>query len=128
MKSNFRIAISRYLIPITLGSVLIGCDSHDHEKIVNEYQLAPRGQETISFRPEHKLRVTFSTLMPSEDRSRCENKCIRMFYVDKHGEGEAVTSPTNATIDITPKDDNIQLTVQNLEMFPIEVKVSRFNL
>ncbi len=111
-----------------LTILMLGCGSHGHEKVEKEYQLTARGQKVISFKADHPVRVSFSTMMSTEERARCVNKCVRMLYLKKGGDGEAVSSPTSAWLEIKPESAQTEVTLQNMEVFPIKVKVTRVNL
>lgn len=112
------ILIVAILMPLT------SCNEHAHKKTVKTYQLPPRGNKIVSFKAEHTTRVAFVVELPGEQRAKCKNNCIRLKYVDSKGIGEAVTSNSNANVDIPPEKGKVIFTVENLETFPIKVIVT----
>ncbi len=108
----------------TLLIALPGCNDHSHKKTVKTYQLPPRGNKVVSFKAEHPTRVAFVVELREEERAKCKNNCIRLKYVDSKGVGEAVTSNSNANVEIPPEKGKVIFTVENLETFPIKVMVT----
>lgn len=124
IKRKMRNVFSMITLFVTLLMPLPGCNDHDHKKTVKTYQLPPRGNKIVSFKAEHTTRVAFVVELPGEQRAKCKNNCIRLKYVDSKGIGEAVTSNSNANVDIPPEKGKIIFTVENLETFPIKVIVT----
>ena len=117
-------ALLRARLVLVLLVGIWGCDSHAHEKTTKSYTLKPGESKKITFKTDRKSRVSFVVELTSQERSMCKKQCVRMYYQNKIGEGEVVTSTTNGTLDISPDEGKVSFTIQNLEAFPIKTLVS----
>jgi len=101
----------------------LACNSGPPEPDGKIYLLAPKSKKVISFPGKEKTRLYFYNMLTQQQRDSCEFQCVRMFYIDKTGQGEAVSSLISGTLDVIPEDGKITATIENMEKFPIKVKV-----
>lgn len=101
-----------------------GCESHEHEKVEKTLTLAPRSAQSVLVTGDHMVRVNFKTELTSEERAKCKNQGVEIMYLDSKGAGERMRSATHGFIEVTPEKGKAKVKIQNLEVFPIKVKVS----
>lgn len=118
-KTNYRL-----LALLLLLLICTGCESHEHEKVEKTLTLAPRSAQSILVTGDHMVRVNFKTELTSEERAKCKNQGIEIMYLDSKGAGERMRSATHGFIEVIPEKGKAKVKVQNLEVFPIKVKVS----
>jgi hypothetical protein len=90
---------------------------------VDKFTLSPRGKKKVSFKSNRVTTVGFKTNLGIHGARKCKNFGIR--FHDRQG-GNGVESPVGGSFTVDrPMYGEIELEVENLESFPIGVRVYR---
>jgi len=92
----------------------------DAKEILGTYALGPYEKEEVSYDAKETTRIGFTTDVPIEKFDDCKNYGAGI--IDKHSE-TFVKSVFGGSIDLNPKQGQIDFYVENMEDFPIQVIV-----
>ncbi len=86
---------------------------------IDKITLKPGESKSFSLEAQSKMKVGFTPNLTSDQAQQCKHNCIEISQVG----GTSMASMYGATIGMEPKDGKIDVSLKNVETFPIEVEL-----
>ena len=81
--------------------------------------LKPGESKSFSVDAQSKMKIGFTPKLSTEQVKQCKNNCIEL---SQEG-GQSIASMYGAAMGMEPKDGKIDVSLKNVETFPIEVEL-----
>ena len=102
-----------------LSCGVVSSSSFAAETTIEKVTLKPGEVKNYSLEATEKVKVGFKPILSSGQS--CENNCIEISQVG----GTSMASKFGGAIGMKPTDGKIELSLENVEKFPIEVELFR---
>jgi len=99
--------------------LMLGSSTAIAATTIEKITLKPGESKTFLIEAQAKMKIGFTPTLTSEQAKKCKNSCIK---ISQPG-GTSMASKYGATIGMEPKNGKIEVALENVETFPIEVEL-----